>query len=71
MLPPHVAGAAALYIQVNPAASAEAVRRGLLSAAECHETGTMPAGRLACPTGWPDDPDAPDVYEPLTRVTGF
>lgn len=71
MATPHVAGAAALYIQVNPAASAEAVRRGLLSAGECHETGTMPAGKLACATGWPDDPDAPDVYEPLTRVTGF
>jgi subtilisin len=72
MAAPHVAGAAALFLQANPTATPDEVRRGLLQAAECPQNGGVPAGLLACPApGWADDPDLPDVFEPLVRATGF
>ena len=66
MATPHVAGAAARYLQENPGATADQVRRALVSAGEC-PTGESPTW-LVCPTKWPDDPDEESGSEPLVRV---
>jgi subtilisin len=68
MATPHVAGAAALYIGANSGATADAVRRALVTKGECPgggDTGGLPV----CESGWLDDPDG--VWEPLLRASGL
>lgn len=67
MATPHVAGAAALYLQAHPGATAEQVRLGLVGNAECPGAFNPTLTQL-CAAGWPDDPDLPDVWEPLVHA---
>ena len=66
MAAPHVAGAAARYLALNPSATPEMVRRALVLAGEC-PSGDRPAW-LICPSKWEGDPDAETGSEPLVRV---
>jgi subtilisin len=68
MAAPHVAGAAALYIETKLKLGATPtpaqVRVALTTSGVCPNGGT--GGHITCPTRWPDDPDA--AWEPLLSV---
>jgi subtilisin len=68
MAAPHVAGAAALYIEamlkLNITPTPAQVRIALTTAGACPSGGT--SGHITCPTRWPDDPDT--AWEPLLYV---
>lgn len=69
MAAPHVAGAAALFIEANPTADTDQVRAaltiGLTTGGECTTgaPGSDPSFPLQCSSPWPDDPDF--AWEPL------
>lgn len=69
MAAPHVAGAAALYLEKHPGATPEDVRTALTTGGEC-ESGVTPAlGSIICPAPWTDDPDI--GWEPLVDTNGL
>lgn len=65
MATPHVAGAAALLIQANPAVTPEQVRSALRTHGEC-VGGAFNATTGRCPMRWTDDVD--NAWEPLLSV---
>jgi subtilisin family serine protease len=68
MATPHVAGAAALYLSGNSGATADEVRRALVTRGDCAGS-SQPAGGVVCESGWPFDPDG--VWEPLVDASGL
>lgn len=68
MATPHVAGAAALYIGAHSGASADDVRKALVTDGECPAGGTTGGGPI-CSSAWKYDPDT--VWEPLVRAGGL
>ena len=68
MAAPHVAGAAALYLSGNSTATADQVRRALVTRGECSGS-SDPAGEVVCGSGWAFDPDG--VWEPLLDASGL
>ena len=73
MATPHVAGAAALYLQAHPNATPQDVRNALTSGGECAggaSVGGAGSSNLhSCPSGWQDDLDT--HWEPLLNAQGI
>ena len=69
MATPHVAGAAALYIQTHPGATPAQVRTALTTGGECESGGPPAPGSIICPAPWTDDPDI--GWESLLDASGL
>jgi subtilisin len=64
MAAPHLAGAAALFLDAHPGATPRQIRLGLTTRGTCVDGST--SGSDTCPLPWPDDTDA--TPEPLLSV---
>jgi subtilisin family serine protease len=77
MATPHVAGAAALYLEANPGATVAMVENGLKTVASTNKIGSVPAGtanRLLYTqftTVTPTIPSVPTLVSPANGATGI